>query len=342
MQRLAAGLLLAAALSAPAVAAQPEATGMVLDRVVASVNDEAITLSEVQEEAQPIVRKILQDFVGAERDRRFEEAQQKLLEDLIERRLMVQVAKREGMMPSPAEVQGAIEELKKQNNLPDDAQFRAALRAEGLTLDQVRRTVTERLALSRLIGKQVRSAIILSEEELRAYYDSHQAEFQRRPEVVIRHILVAVPEGGDVAKARGRAEEALAKIRAGMDFGAVAREYSDSPTKEQGGSLGAIHRGDLAPEIEGPAFSLSAGQVSDLIQIGQNFNIIKVERVRAEPMVPFAEVRDAIRDRVFAEKAEVRRKEWLAGLRARSSIQVLVKPSELGLDRHPAVEAAKP
>jgi len=73
--------------------------GMVLDRVVAVVNDETLTLSEIQEEGQPVVRKIFQDFVGPERDRRLEEAENRLLDDLIDRRLMYQVAKREGTLP---------------------------------------------------------------------------------------------------------------------------------------------------------------------------------------------------------------------------------------------------
>ena len=80
---------------------------MVLDRVVASVNDEALTLSEIQEEGQPVIRKIFQDFVGAERDRRVEETEQRLVNDLIDRRLLYQVAKREGTLPSTAEVQSA-------------------------------------------------------------------------------------------------------------------------------------------------------------------------------------------------------------------------------------------
>ena len=140
-------------------------TGMVLDRVVAVVNDEALTLSEIQEEGQPVVRKIFQDFVGQERERQLEEAEKQLMDDLIDRRLMYQVAKREGTLPSEAEVNGAIDDLKKHNNVTDDAQFRTMLKAEGLTLEQVRRNIGERLAIARLMGRQIRSSIILPEEE---------------------------------------------------------------------------------------------------------------------------------------------------------------------------------
>jgi peptidyl-prolyl cis-trans isomerase SurA len=303
--------------------------GMVLDRVVAVVNDEAVTLSEILEEGQPVIRKIFQDFVGAERERRVEEAQQRLLDELVDRRLMYQVAKREGMLPSATEVGGAIDELKRNNNIADDAQFRAMLRAEGLTLEQIRRNIGERLAIGRLLARQIRSAIIINEDEILKYYQDHPEKFQRVPEAVIRHILIAVRPGTNDGPARSRAEEALAKIQAGADFAQVAQQYSDSPTKERGGDLGTVRRGELAPEIEAAAFSLPAGGVSPLIRTGAGWNLIKVERLRTDPVAPYGEVRESIRDQLFQERFEARRKEWVEGLRARSSIQVLIQPTDL-------------
>lgn len=318
--------------SAPARATgQPAAAsgGMVLDRVVAVVNDEALTLSEVQEEGQPVVRKIFQDFIGPERERRLEEAEKKLLDDLISRRLMYQVAKREGMLPSEAEVNGAIEELKKNNNATDDAQFRAMLRAEGLTLEQVRRTVGERLAIARLLARQIRSSIIITEDELLKYYQSNLQKYQRTPQAEIRHILFPVPEGADEAAVRARAEEARAKIAAGADFATVAKQYSGPSSGASGGEVITVHRGELAAEIEAAAFGLPAGGLSPPIRTEAGWHLIKVERVQAEAVAPFAEVRDTIREQLFQEKFEAKRKEWLAGLRSQAFIQVLMQPEDL-------------
>jgi peptidyl-prolyl cis-trans isomerase SurA len=323
------GLLTAAPVSAQTSTPEPEPKGMVLDRVVAVVNDEALTLSEIQEEGQPVIRKIFQDFVGSERERRVEEAEKRLVDDLIDRRLVLQVAKKEGMLPSSAEVAGAIEELKKNNNATDEAQFRALLRAEGMTMEQVRRTVEERLAISRLLARQIRSSIIIREEELTQYYQDHPDKFQRIPEAEIRHIFIAVPPGTDEAAAKARADEVLAKIRGGADFATMAEQYSDSPTKDKGGELGTIHKGDLAPEIEAAAFGLPVGGVSDLIRTSPGWNIIKVERVRTETVAPLASVRDDIRDQLFQEKFEVKRKEWLGALRAKAFIQVIMEAGAL-------------
>jgi peptidyl-prolyl cis-trans isomerase SurA len=317
-----------AALAAAQGPATPAERTLTLDRVVASVNDEAITLSEIQEEGQPVIRRIHQEFVGDERARRVERAQRELIEELIERRLVYQVARREGMLPSPAEVQAAVDELKRNNNITDDAQFRAALKAEGLTLEQVRRTIAERLAIGRLLSRQIRSTIILSEDELAKYYEAHPEKFQVKPEAEIRLIFVAIRPGRDAAQARKRADEALAKIRAGVDFAEVAREYSDSPTRDRGGELGVVKKGDLAPEIEAQAFGLSAGGVSPAVRTSAGWNIIKVDRSQPGTLAPFEKVREAIRDELFAEKFEAKRKDWVAALRARASIQIMVQDPE--------------
>ncbi len=316
----------------PALSQQPgpasEERTMILDRVVASVNDEAITLSEVQEEGQPVIRKIFQEFVGEERTRQVERAQKELIEDLIDRRLIYQVARREGVLPSSAEVQGAIDEIRRTNDATDDAKFRALLKTEGLTLEQIRRSINERLAIGRILARQVRSTIIVSEDELVKYYEANPEKFQRKPEADIGLILVAILPDRNATQAQERAEEALAKIRAGADFAAVAREYSDSPTRDRGGHLGVVHKGDLAPEIELQAFGLPAGGVSPAVRTDAGWNIIKVERAEAETLTPYADVREAVRQEVFTEKFEAKRKDWIASLRARASIQIMVQNPE--------------
>jgi peptidyl-prolyl cis-trans isomerase SurA len=324
--------LLLLIVAAPSLAQAPPKTeepqGMVLDRVVASVNDEAVTLSEVQEEGQPVIRKIFQDFVGEERGRRVEEAQQRLLKDLIDRRLLYQVAKKEGMLPSTAEVQAALEELKRNNNATDETQFRALLKAEGLTVEQVRRTIGERLAIGRLLARQIRSSVILSEDEIAKYYQSNQDKFQRVPEAEIHHALFEVGPYRDEEKVRARVEEALAKIRAGADFVETVKEYADDPAGS-GADLLVVRRGELTPEIEAAAFSLPPGGVSAPIRTEAGFHLIKVERVRADPVAPLTEVREAIRDQLFQEKYEAKRKDYLANLRSQAAIQVYLKEGEI-------------
>ncbi len=324
--------LLALACTVPALAQTApttvESRGMVLDRVVASVNDEAVTLSEVQEDGQPVIRKIFQDFVGDERERRVVAAEQRVLNDLIDRRLLYQAAKKEGMLPSTAEVQGALEELKRNNNATDDEQFQALLKAEGLTLAQVRRTVGERLAIGRLLARQIRSSIILGENEIAKYYEANREQFQRTPEAEIHHILFGVGPNQDEAGERARAEEMAAKIRAGADFLQTAKQYAEKGWGS-GVDLLTVRRGELAPEIEAAVFSLPPGGVSAPIRTSAGYHLIKVEKVRTDTVAPLSEVRETIRDRLFQEKYDAKRKEYVAGLRAQSAIQVFLKEGEV-------------
>lgn len=313
------GLLLLLALLRPASA-------MIIDKVVAVVNQEVITLSELQEEVEPVLREITDQYVGAERDRRLREMEERLLKQLIDRRLQYQEAKRQKITVSPAEVTNAIEDLKRKNKIETEQALQEALAREKLTLDHLRRNIEEELSISRLVTKEVRSKVIVGEEEIRAYYEKHREEkYRRSPEARIRHLLVAVPadaSAADRARARARAEEALALLRRGEDFAKVAARYSDGPTAATGGELGRMKKSDLAPELAAVAFQLPVGRVSDIIETPAGFNLIQVEERWTDPYRSLAEVREQIRNALVDEKSQSIYKEWLDGLRARASIEV--------------------
>jgi len=303
----------------------PAAEAAVLDRIAAVVNNDVITLSEVQEEALPQIQKITKDYVEPELDAQLAKVYQQHLDGLIVRRLQLQEARKEQLVPSASEVNAALEDLKKKNGLKTDDELKRALATEGLTLDGFRRRVGEQLALSRIALKAVRNKILFDEREIRQYYEAHQDQFRRTPEVTIRHILVNLPPQASLegpAKARAKAEEALAKLRAGAEFAEVARAYSDGPTAQSGGMLGTLHRGELAPELEEVAFTIPVGEVSDIIQTNTGLNIIKVESRKLEPVAPLEEARDKIREALLDQKYESKNKEWIEELKRKASIQV--------------------
>ena len=306
----------------------PAAEAAVLDRIAAVVNNDVITLSEVQEEALPQIQKITKDFVEREQDAQLVNLYQRYLDQLIVRRLQIQEARKDQLIPSAAEVNATIDDLKKKNGFKTDDELKRALATEGLSLDAFRRRVGEQLALSRITLKAVRNKIIIDEKEIQQFYEANRDKYRRTPEVVIRHILIAVPpeaSGPQVAEAQAKAEAALAKLRAGTDFAEVAKAYSDGPTGQTGGSLGTLHRGELAPELEEPAFTLAVGRVSDLIRTQAGFNIIKVEARKEEPVAPLEEVRDRIREALLDQKYDAKYKEWIEGLKRTASIQIRIK-----------------
>lgn len=305
------------------------ASSILIEKVVAVVNGEVLTLTELQEEGKPLLRRIVQEFTGEEQQEQMKATQQQLLEAMILRRLQLQDAKKEGMQASPAEVTTAIEEIKRRNGFKTDEELKAALTKEGITFERFKKGVEEQLLLSKIVNKQVTSKVILSEEELQHYYQEHRDQYKRPLEVKLRHILIRVPQDADekeVSKAEARAEEALAALRAGMDFAEAAARYSDGPTAKEGGELGKMKQGELAPELDKAAFSLPVGGISDLIRTSSGFNIIKVEERTNDPYIPFAEVRGAIRTTLYEQKLRAKMKEWLDSLKSRAGIEVKSLP----------------
>ncbi len=306
----------------------PAAEAAVLDRIAAIVNNEVITLSEVQEEGLPEIQKVMKDYVEAEQEVQLAKVYHKYLDQLVVRRLQLQEAKREQVVPSAGEVNATIEELKRKNSFKTDDDLRRALATEGLTLEGFRRRVAEQLALGRITNKEVRNKIIVDEKEIRGFYEAHLDKFKRTPEVTIRHILITLPARASLegpVQARAKAEEALAKLRSGADFAEVARAYSEGPTAQTGGLLGTMQRGEMAPEIEEQAFTLPVGEVSGIIQTNTGLNIIKVESRKDDPVMPVEEVRDKIREALLDQKFDAKQKEWIEDLKRKAAIQVRLR-----------------
>lgn len=315
-----------------ALAAGPRpAAAAVIDRVVAIVNDEILTLSDLQEEMQEELRKVTEQYVGEEQQRQRLAVERRLLDTLIERRLQVQEARAQKLLPSAAEVTASVEDIKKRTGVTTDAELEEALRREHLTLERFKRSIEEQIAVSRLVGKEVRSKLIIPEEDVRRYYDAHPAEFARTPEVRLRHILTRVAPDADAAtvgRARARVEAARARILQGGDFGTVADEVSEAGGAK-GGELGVVKKGELNPEVEQLAFSLPLRQVSEAFRTAAGFHLILVEERRDDPVVPYAEARERIREKLLQERQGTRMKEWMAELRKRAIIDVKgVEPGE--------------
>ncbi len=317
-------LLLCLLASGPAA----EAGSFVIDRIAAVVNNEPITLSEVQEDALPEIHKVMKDYVEAEQDAQLAKVYQKQLDLMILRRLQLQEARKEQLIPAAGEVNATIEDLKKKNGFRSDDEMRRALAVEGLTMEGFRRRVGEQLALNRIALKAVRNKIIVEEKDLRAYYEAHRDKFRQTPEVALRHILVDLPARASLegpAQARAKAEEALAKVRAGADFAEVAKAYSDGPTAQTGGFLGTMHRGEMAPELEEAAFTIPAGEFSGIIPTNTGLNIIKVEARKLDPVAPFDEVREKIREAVLDDRHGAKLKEWTDELRRKAAVQIRLR-----------------
>ncbi len=297
---------------------------VLIDKVVAVVNDEVITLSEIHKEGKPLIQRIREELSEDTRARQMQITQRQILDALILRRLQLQEAKKEKVVVEQSEVTATIEQIKKEHGLTTDARFTEALARENLTLEEFRTRVWEQLTVDRLITRKVRTSIVVSDEEVARHSQTQADGSQQSASMRIRHIFIGIPREPspeDVAGARARAAEASERLKRGDDFGRVAAEYSEGATAREGGDVGVIRQGDMDPVLERVAFSLKPGSISEIIHTAGGFHIIKVEE-RMTGDTATAEARERIRQRVFLEKLTQRMDAYLAELKQKAYIQV--------------------
>jgi peptidyl-prolyl cis-trans isomerase D len=152
----------------------------------------------------------------------------------------------------------------------------------------------------------------VSREDLQAYYDQHREDYRVPEQVSVSHILIKTPLPGTdgkvdakgVEEARKKAEDILKQLKAGGNFGELAKKHSEDPgSGKNGGSLGWIGRGRTVPEFEKAAFSLAQGSTSDLVQSSYGFHIIRVDDKQAAHVKPLDEVKDQIEGSIRQQKA---------------------------------------
>ena len=292
-------------------AIQGTASGsVVVDRVVAVVNDDIITMSDLLREAAAVKKE------DAAPDKRH------LLEEMIDRKLQMAAAKRTGMDVTDKELADALADIMKRNNL-DSTQFDAALSREGLTLEQYKIELREQMTLSRLFNKYVRSSVAINEAEARTYYQNNTRAYSLPEEIRVRQIFLQLPENASAAQdaaVREKAARIFDRARQGEDFVRLVREASDGVTAQQDGDLGFMKREHALPEIEEAVRSLKPGDIAGPLRFAGGYNVIKLEEVRT-PARPFESVKDEIMKTLFEQKMENTYRGWLQTLRSESHIE---------------------
>jgi peptidyl-prolyl cis-trans isomerase SurA len=261
---------------------------------------------------------------GPDRDGARKKALQRALDAALAEKLLAAQAAELGMEATDAQVDAAIEDIKKRNGL-DEAGLDAALAQQGLDRPGFRKQVKGNLEAYNLIGYKVRSRVKVTDEDLRTYYQRHAAEYAGEDEVRVRHIFLPLAEGApaaEEAKARAGGEKVLQRLAAGEDFAKVAREVSKGPGAAEGGDLGWLRRGVVQRALEEAAFALKAGQVSGLVRAGPGLHVLKVEERRVGGAKSFDEVKEELRDRLSNEQLDTYRQQYIEELRRDALVDV--------------------
>ncbi len=289
-----------------------------VDRVAAVVNNDIITLSELQKRAAPEITRVAQESSGTERSQKQSLVMKKALDAMIDEKLVDSELRELKVSIGDKEVDAAVEEVKKSYNLTDE-QLSLAVAKEGLTLTEYREQMRKQIARYKLINEKVRKNIKVSEADVKSEYDRMMRSEGEDYEVHIRHILIAVSRSApqpQVEEARRKATAIAVEARQpGVDFAELAKKRSEGSSSSDGGDLGFFKRGTMVPEFEKVAFSLKTGEVSDPVRTQFGWHVLKLEEIRKLGMKPLAEVRPEIEERLRRQQAERLTTQYMETLR---------------------------
>ena len=282
-------VLLALAAAASAQSSPPVPSGapprvVAIDRVIAVVNDEAITQYELDDARRVVVQQLKQQNV---QQPAADVLDKQVLERLITERALLQHAKDSGIKVDDTQVERAIQRIAEDNKLTLDG-LRQALAREGVAYVRYREDVRSEIVMQRLREREVDARITVSDAEVENYLATIKAQSGGEAEYRLAHILVLVPEQANaeqIEAKRRRAEEALKNIRGGTDFGQVAAGFSDASDALSGGNLGWRPGARLPTVFAETVRGMKAGDVSPVLRSAAGFHIVKLieRRSRNEP-----------------------------------------------------------
>jgi peptidyl-prolyl cis-trans isomerase SurA len=309
--------------------ATASASTEVISGIAAIVNDDVITIYEVNREYATILQEEEKRTGQPLSPEALKTLKQDLVTALIDRKLIKQKIKELNIVISEEEVRQSIEDVKKQNKLSQEA-LASALLAQGLTFDQYRAQIKEQLERLRLMSQEVKSKIQVGEKEIRDYYDANLSQYTEEPTYRARHIFLKIAKDAsndEIKKVMLKAASVMAETGSGSDFAEMAKKYSDDPgAAKDGGDLGTFKKGDMLPEIENAVLAMKPGEISELVTSTAGFHIIKLEEKIAGKVKPFEAVRGLIDDQLYRKKSEERFKQWAEDLRKSATIEIKKLP----------------
>jgi parvulin-like peptidyl-prolyl isomerase len=300
------------------------AQAAVADRIVAVVNNEVITLTELNKAFEPYRERLEASSQGPDRERTRAEGKTALLNRMIDDLLIEQESRKSGIAVRDEEVTDAIMSMQKQRKISPD-EFRKALEREKITPEDYRKDIRDQIMRMKLIRRDIKSRVAVTDEEIGEYYRSHREDYEGKESVRIKQILLVLPkEEAPVVKEKLRSDaEAIQKrLMNGEPFEPLSAKYSQGPEAASGGDIGYIEKGVIIPEVEDAAFSLPLNQISGVIESPIGFHIIQVVDRRGAGLKAMESVRDEIREKIDRKKMEKMYEEWMEELRKRSHIEI--------------------
>jgi peptidyl-prolyl cis-trans isomerase C len=300
-------------------------SGEIKEQIVAVINDDIITYSELEKILSPVFEQYERIYSGAELFSMLQKARRDVLNHLIEEKLIVQEATKLNVKDLMGdefskEVEQSISGIKAK--FPSEEEFLKQLKREGTTMERFRAQQERRTLVRAMLIKEVSSKCSISPMEAREYYDAHKDEFTESERMHVSQIWIKdIP--GKPGEAERRAKEILNRLNAGEPFAELAKKYSNCPYASKGGDWGFIGRGHWNKELEDAACSLKPGAHSGIVKSSLGYHIIMLHEKKPPTVKSLAKVYTKIENKLFNEKVGKKRDEWIAKLKSKAYISVV-------------------
>jgi peptidyl-prolyl cis-trans isomerase SurA len=309
------------ALPAPPPAITPN--GKVVEDVVARVNDQIITRSDVERAEAQLEQEAQQNHMSAGD---LALAQRDMLRDMIDEQLLLSKAKELGLN-ADADVIRKLDEIRKQNHMDSLDDLEKAAKSQGVNFEDFKAQIRNGILKQEVVRDEVGRKLELSDKDEQAYYKEHQKEFELPEQERLSEILVPLPENAtpaEVAQAEAKANDLKSQIMKGADFAELAKKYSGGQTAARGGDLGVYKIGDetLPKVFQDDTFSLKAGETTQPVRTRQGFVILKVVEHNDAGPAQLKDVEPQIQEALYMQAMQPALREYLTKLREDSYINL--------------------
>lgn len=285
-----------------------------VDRIVAVVNDDIILMSELKQAALSSNAPFLSL-----------EEQKVLLDELIDQKLTMQQVDSLGLEVSEEEINATIERIKQVNALSDDA-FAKTLELSGKTYEAFKKEIRNQLLQSRLVNREVKSKIVITDQDVKEYYDAHEDLYAGKVKYHLRQILLKVDSNMSDSEKKEKYQQITDirnRLRKGENFADLARKYSQASTAVQGGDLGFFEIRLLTPQIRSALEGLEAGQFSGIVEADQGYQLFFIDEIQSAGGQSLDEAAAAIEEKLYSQLMDEKFKSWLADLRSKAHIRII-------------------
>jgi len=294
-----------------------------LSKPVASVNGVKIPALDLRKALEERIPETGHRSVS---EKRMAEIRYEVLDRLIGQEILFQEAKRLKIHAAPEAVEAELKKL--EARFPSKEAYQKTAQAQGLAPAEIRAGVERFLAIRQLVDQEVRSKIIVSDDQMKSYYEGHREQFKMPMQVRLRILLVGVDPAGltaDWETGRQKAQELVDRAKKGEDFSGLVRQFSDETEwKAKGGDTGLLHQGRLPySELEPVAYAKDIGSISDPVRTLYGYVVFKLEERKPAQQLAFKDLNKDLLLKEMRESAmEAKVKEWIDGLRSKAEIKI--------------------